>query len=61
MTRIGNEVDLRRMLYKNKKVAQNKLRSTSSSALIWKKRSNVHEALKFLQSLDILYEVWIFS
>jgi hypothetical protein len=34
--------------------AQNKLRSTSSSALIWKKRSKVYKPLMFLRSMDIL-------
>jgi hypothetical protein len=33
--------------------AQNKLRSTPSSALIWKKRSIVYEAMMF-------FEAWMF-
>jgi hypothetical protein len=41
--------------------AQSKLRITASSALIWKKKSIVYEALMFLRSLDVLYEVWILS
>jgi hypothetical protein len=28
---------------------------------MWKKRYIVYEALMFLRSLDVLYEVWIFS
>jgi hypothetical protein len=62
MKRIGNEVDLRRMLYKGEKVLrQSKLGIIASSALMWKKRSIVFQALIFLRSLDALYEVWIFS
>jgi hypothetical protein len=41
--------------------AQSKLRITASSVLMWKKGSIVYEALMFLRSLDVLYEVWMFS
>jgi hypothetical protein len=41
--------------------AQSKLGIIASSALMWKKRSIVFEALLFLRILDALYEVWIFS
>jgi hypothetical protein len=60
---MGNEVDLWRMFYKGEKVLRHKskLRIIASSALMWKKRSIVFEALIFLQSYDTLYEVWIFS
>jgi hypothetical protein len=58
MTPIGNEADLRRMLYKKWKdaKAQSKLRIIASSVLMWKKRSVVYEALMFLQSVDDSYE-----
>jgi hypothetical protein len=59
MTRIENEVDLRRRLYKNAKVLRHKskLRITASSALMWKKRFIAYKALMILRSLVVLYEV----
>ena len=52
--------DLRRMLYKNEKVPRHKI-SWEALMFLRKKRSIVYEALMFLRSLDVLYEVWIFS
>jgi hypothetical protein len=48
MTSIGNEADLRRMLYKKWKdaKAQSNLRITASSVLMWKEESIVYEGSK---------------
>jgi hypothetical protein len=58
MTSIGNEVDLRRMLYKKWKDAktQSNLRITASSVLMWKEESIVYEVLMILQDVDDSYE-----
>jgi hypothetical protein len=58
MTSIGNEDDLRRMLYKKWKdaKAQSKMRITASSVLMWKEESIVYEVLMILQYVDDLYE-----
>jgi hypothetical protein len=58
MTSIGNEADLRRMLYKKWKDAktQSKLRITASSVLMWKEESIVYEVLIILQNVDDSYE-----
>ena len=58
MTSIGNEADLRRMLYQKWKdaKAQSKLRITASSVLMWKEESIVYEVLMILQNEDDSYE-----
>jgi hypothetical protein len=58
MTSIGNEADLRRMLYKKWKdaKAQSNLRITASPVLIWKEESIVYEVLMILQNEDDSYE-----
>jgi hypothetical protein len=58
MQSIGNEADLRRMLYKKWKDAkpQSNLRITASSVLMWKEESIVYEVLMILQNVDDSYE-----
>jgi hypothetical protein len=58
MTSIGNEVDLRRMLYKKWKdaKAQSKLRITASLVLMWKEEFMVYKVLMILQNVDDSYE-----
>jgi hypothetical protein len=58
MTSIGNEADLRRMLYKKWKYAkaQSKLRITALSVLMWKEEFIVYEVLMILQNVDDSYE-----
>jgi hypothetical protein len=58
MTSIGNEADLRRMLYKKWKdaTAQSNLRMIASSVLMWKEESIVYEVLMILQNVDDSYE-----
>jgi hypothetical protein len=59
MTSIGNEADLRKMLYNKWKdaKAQSNLRITASSVLMWKEESTVYEVLMILQNMDDSYEV----
>jgi hypothetical protein len=58
MTPIGNEADLRRVLYKKWKdaKAQSKLRITASLVLMWKEEFIVYEVLMILQNMDDSYE-----
>jgi hypothetical protein len=54
MTSIGNQADLRRMLYKKWKdaKAQSNLRIMASSVLMWKEESTIYEVLMILQNVD---------
>jgi hypothetical protein len=58
MTSIGNEADLRRMLYKKWKdaKAQSKLRIIALSVLMWKEEFIVYEVLMILRNVDDSYE-----